>query len=220
MLSRSLIISSISAIAVQVPVLCFASGVPTLDVATGIILQSNAVAQETQALNALKTAKNGIEQARQQHETYKSMNSGNDKLGRFLNDPALNKVLPMGPWAELYGSVKDIAAMRKQYGLTSSNANVQAKFDRMLASIYALERTYDASTQRVKNAEQLRAKLDEVETPQQKEDLQLRYQQELLEQQNQQMRLANIRLLQEQQEKLENQGRAQAFDDFMLGRSK
>ncbi len=65
----------------------------------------------------------------------------------------------------------------------------------------------------------LRARLNEVTTPQQKEDLQLRYQQELIELQNQQMRLANMQLLQQQQEKMENEKRAQDISDFYFGKS-
>ncbi|KPX48839.1 VirB5 protein, partial [Pseudomonas syringae pv. helianthi] len=93
------------------------------------------------------------------------------------------------------------------------------KFDQMMSVADALERNYNASTERVKNAEFLRARLNEVTTPQQKEDLQLRYQQELIELQNQQMRLANMQMLQQQQEKMENEKRAQAFRDYMRGKT-
>ncbi|RML97017.1 hypothetical protein ALQ86_200117 [Pseudomonas amygdali pv. eriobotryae] len=89
----------------------------------------------------------------------------------------------------------------------------------MMSVADALERNYNASTERVKNAEFLRARLNEVTTPQQKEDLQLRYQQELIEQQNQQMRLANMQMLQQQQEKMENEKRAQDISDFYFGKS-
>ncbi|EGH17110.1 hypothetical protein Pgy4_29315, partial [Pseudomonas savastanoi pv. glycinea str. race 4] len=44
-------------------------------------------------------------------------------------------------------------------------------------------------------------------------------QQELIEQQNQQMRLANMQMLQQQQEKMENEKRAQAFRDYMRGKT-
>jgi type IV secretion system protein VirB5 len=196
-----------------------AAGVPTLDAVTGMILESNAVAQAKQALDALSAAKDGIRQAEQQYNNYKSIVTGNDQLGGFLNNPALNKVLPLGEWSDVYSTVQDIASLRRRYGLTSDSASVQQQFDRMLAATDALERTYNASTERVKNAEQLRAKLDQVQTPQQKEDLQLRYQQELLEQKNQEMRIANIQMLQEQQEKMENEKRGQAFKDYMSGKT-
>jgi type IV secretion system protein VirB5 len=196
------------------------AGIPTLDAATGIILENNAVQTAKQAADALKQAKDGIDQVREQYENYKSIITGNDKLGDFLNNPALNKVLPMDGWSNLYSSVKDIASLRERYGLTSDNASVQDRFDKILAGADALERMYDAGTQRVKNAEQLRAQLNQVQTPQQKADLQLRYQQELLEQQNQQAQMATMQMLQRQQEKADNAKRAQAFSDYMTGKSK
>ncbi|NJP03482.1 P-type DNA transfer protein VirB5 [Pseudomonas sp. hsmgli-8] len=196
-----------------------AAGVPTLDAVTAAILESNALAQAKQALAALNTAKDAIRTAEQQYSHYKSIVTGNDRLGGFLNDPALNKVLPLGGWSDVYSTVQDIAGLRQRYGLVSDNPSVQARFDQMLAAADALERNYNASTQRISNAEQLRARLDQVETPQQKEDLQLRYQQELIEQQNQQMRLANMKMLQDQQEKIEDTKRAQDFKDYMSGKT-
>lgn len=201
------------------PLTSAATGIPTVDVAAGVLLQNNAVAQAAQALDALVTAKNGIEQAKAQYDHYKSIVSGNDKLGGFLNDPSLNTVLPLGEWSQVYSSAGDIAGLRQRYGLKSDNASVQEEFDRMLATADALERNYNASNERVKNAEALRAKLNEVETPQQKADLQLRYQQELLEQQNQQMRLANMQMLQQQQEDMEDRRKAQAFRDRLNGKT-
>ncbi|KWS10992.1 P-type DNA transfer protein VirB5 [Pseudomonas syringae pv. tagetis] len=194
-------------------------GVPVLDPSNLLALKANALAQAKQAMDALSTAKDAITQTAQQYNHYKSIITGNDMLGGFLNDPALNKVMPLGDWADVYSTGRDIASLRDRYGLTSDNASVQAKFDQMMSAADALERNYNASTERVKNAELLRARLNEVQTPQQKEDLQLRYQQELIEQQNQQMRLANMQMLQQQQEKMENEKRAQAFRDYMRGKT-
>ncbi|WP_225776369.1 P-type DNA transfer protein VirB5 [Pseudomonas sp. Marseille-Q5115] len=210
-LSAVLLASAVPALAV--------TGVPTLDAVTAAILESNAVAQAKQALEALNTAKDGIRQVEQQYNNYKSIVTGNDKLGAFLDNPSVNKVLPLGEWSDVYDTAQNIASLRDRYGLTSDNASVQAKFDRMLSAMDALERNYKATTERVSNAEQLRAKLNGVQTPQQKEDLQLRYQQELLEQQNQQMRLANMQMLQQQQEKMENVNRGQSFEDYMSGKT-
>ncbi|KPW36299.1 MULTISPECIES: P-type DNA transfer protein VirB5 [Pseudomonas syringae group] len=194
-------------------------GVPVLDPSNLLALKANALAQAKQAMDALSTAKEGITQVAQQYNHYKSIITGNDMLGGFLNDPALNKVMPLGDWADVYSTGRDIASLRDRYGLTSDNASVQAKFDQLMSAADALERNYNASTERVKNAELLRARLNEVQTPQQKEDLQLRYQQELIELQNQQMRLANMQMLQQQQEKMENEKRAQAFRDYMNGKT-
>ena len=218
-MKRKLIAIALSTMVLTGAQLVYATGVPTLDVVTAGLLESNAVAQAKQALEALNTAKDAIQKAEAQYNNYKSIVTGNDKLGNFLNNPAMNKILPMGDWAKLYSSVQDIASLRSRYGLISENASVQARFDQMLAATDALERTYNASTERVNNAEMLRAKLNTVETPQQKEDLKLRYQQELIEQNNQQMRLANMQMLQQQQEKMEDAKRAQAFSDYMEGKT-
>ncbi|KFF42178.1 conjugal transfer protein [Pseudomonas sp. BRG-100] len=220
-MKKTMIAAAISAALLTAALSTYAAvpGIPTLDGTTAMLLTNNAIQQAQEAMAALKTAKDGIKQAKAQYDNFKSIATGNDKLGDFLNNPALNKVLPMGQWADVYGTVKDIASLRERYGLKSDNVSVQAKFDRLLAAADALERNYDASTERVRNAEQLRARLNMVQTPQQKEDLQLRYQQELLEQQNQQMRMANMQMLVEQQDKIDNQKRAQAFSDYMKGKS-
>lgn len=196
-----------------------AIGIPTLDSVTAGLLTTNAMAQAKQALEALNTAKDAIREAERQYSNYKSIVTGNDQLGAFLNNPALNKVLPMGEWSDLYSSAQDIARLRDRYNLTSDNASVQEKFDQLLSVTDALERNFNASTERVKNAEQLRDRLNQVQTPQQREDLQLRYQQELIEQQNQQMRLANMQMLQQQQEKMVNEKRGQDFKDYMEGKT-
>jgi type IV secretion system protein VirB5 len=219
-MKKNVIALTLSVVLLGAVVPAFAAGVPTLDAISAALLESGNLAQAKQALEALNAAKDGIRQAEQQYNNYKSIVTGNDQLGGFLNNPALNKVLPLGEWSDVYSTVQDIASLRRRYGLTSDNASVQQQFDRMLAATDALERTYNASTERVKNAEQLRARLDQVQTPQQKEDLQLRYQQELLEQQNQQMRLANMQMLQAQTEKMDNAKRAQDFEDYMLGKTK
>lgn len=215
-----LIVGALSAALLTTAPIINAVGIPTLDAATGLILINNALQQAQEAMEALKTAKDGISQAKDQYDDFKSIATGNDKLGDFLNNPTLNKTLPMGDWADVYKNVQDISSLRERYGLKSDNASVQAKFDRWLAGIDALQRNYDASTERVKNAEQLRGQLNVVLTPQQKADLQLRYQQELLEQQNQHMRMLNMKILMEQQEKIEDKKRSQAFSDYMKGKTK
>lgn len=197
-----------------------ASGIPTVDIATGIILTDNAVQQAQEALDALNQAKAGIEQAKAQYESHQRMISGNSELADFLHNPALNTVLPMTEWWSVYSDAQNLPELRQRYGLQSDDPQVQKEFDKLLGATGALEENYNASTQRVKNAEQLRAQLNVVSTPQEKEDLQLRYQQEFLELQNQQMRMANMKALTDQEERLEDEKRAQAFNDYILGKTK
>lgn len=195
--------------------IALASGIPTVDAANLAQMLLDAQSQAQQALDALNTAKDGIAQAKAQYDHYKGIVTGNDQLGRFLNDPALNRLLPMGDWSEMYDNIKDIEGLRERYGLTSKNKDVQTQFDKLLAVAGVLEANYDASTERVRNAEKLRQKLDEVQTPQQKEDLNLRYQQELLELQNQQLRLTTMKMLSDEKLRIESQRAAQEFREKM-----
>ncbi|MEA6468641.1 conjugal transfer protein, partial [Salmonella enterica subsp. enterica serovar Newport] len=93
-------------------------------------------------------------------------------------------------------------------------------FDKLLRQAGVLEEQYKATNIRKKNAETLRNKLNEVQTPAEREQLVLRYQQEQLELANQQTQLQNTRYLMEQQEKLEQKKKEQNFVDYMLGKSK
>lgn len=198
----------------------YATGIPTVDIAALMTMATNAAAQAQQALDALNTAKSGIEQAKSQYDDYTGLVSGNSGMGSFLNNPELNKIMPLSAWSNVYSQAKNLPDLRQRYGLQSADSNVQAEFDKLLTVTGVLEDNYDASTERVKNAQQLREQLNVVQTPQQKEDLQLRYQQELLELQNQQMRMENMKLLMDQQTKLENTQRAQATKDYLRGKSK
>ncbi|WP_324729578.1 P-type DNA transfer protein VirB5 [Pseudomonas chlororaphis] len=219
-MKNKLVVAVLTAALLSAAPMVNASGIPTLDVATGIILQNNALMQAQQALDALKQAKEGIEEARAQFEAHRDLISGNANYGDFLDNPQLNKILPLSAWGDLYNDAKRLPELRQRYGLKSDSAQVQQAFDKMLATVGALEDNYDASTERVKNAAALRQQLNVVVTPQQKEDLQLRYQQELLELQNQQMRMENMKMLMDQKEKMENKQRSQAFQDYIRGKSK
>lgn len=202
------------------PAVSVATGIPTVDVANIAQLAANARQQADEALSQLSKAKDAIEQARSQYEHYKSIVTGNDQLGNFLNDPSLNQVLPLGDWNKVYTDTKNLADLRSRYGLTSNDPKVQQAFDHLLSQAGALEDTYNAASQRIKNAEQLRQKLNTVQTPQQREELALRLQQEQLELQNQQIQLQNMKLLMDQKEKMEGKKRAQDFWDYAVGNTK
>ncbi|ARM26283.1 MULTISPECIES: type IV secretion system protein [Enterobacterales] len=206
------------AMAISLPV--YASGIPTVDVANITQLVVNAQQQAKEALAQLDKAKEAISQAKSQYDHYKSIMQGNDKLGDFLNDPLLNELLPVSDWQDIYSQAKDLPNLRTRYGLTSSDPKIQAAFDKLLSQADTLEKQYDASNKRIKTAEGLRSRLNSVETPKDREQLGLRYQQEMLELQNQQAQLQNTRYLMEQQNKIDDAKRAQAFEDYMLGKSK
>lgn len=218
MLKKSMIAAVILAALSAAPVM--ATGIPVMDVASIYKMAEDAVQQAKQALAQLDQAKAAISQAKSQYEDYKGIATGNDKLGAFLNDPALNQFLPMKDWQEVYNNGKDIASLRDRYDLKSDNPQVQAAFDKLLAQAGALEDAYNASSERVDNAAKMREKLNEAVTPQQKSDLQARFQQESLELQNQNMRLQNMQMLMDQKAKIEDAKRAQDFKDYMYGKRK
>ncbi|HCA7081278.1 TPA: conjugal transfer protein [Citrobacter sedlakii] len=193
------------------PLLSQASGIPTVDVANIAQLVMNATQQAQQALDQLNETKAAIQQAKSQYDHYKNLVTGNNQLGNFLNDPLLNNVLPAKEWSDIYSDTKNLTDLRNRYGLTSSDPKVQAAFDKLLQQAGALEDTYNAASQRIDNAEQLRQRLNTVQTPQEREELGLRLQQEQLELQNQQIKLQNIQMLMDQKEKIEDKKRAQAF---------
>lgn len=183
-------------------------------------LVQNAQQQAQQALAQLEKAKEAIQQAKSQYEHYKSIMEGNDKLGSFLNDPYVNQLLPARDWQDIYNQTQDLTDLRKRYGVSGYEPEVQKVFDKLLRQAGVLEEQYKATNIRKKNAETLRNKLNEVQTPAEREQLALRYQQEQLELANQQTQLQNTRYLMEQQEKLEQKKKEQNFVDYMLGKSK
>jgi len=199
------------------PLLSHASGIPTVDVASIAQQVMNATQQAQQALDQLNQTKAAIQQAKNQYDHYKNLVTGNNQLGNFLNDPLLNNVLPVKDWNDIYSDTKNLTDLRSRYGLTSSDPKVQAAFDKLLQQAGALEDTYNAASQRIDNAEQLRQRLNTVQTPQEREELGLRLQQEQLELQNQQIKLQNIQMLMDQKEKIEDKKRAQAFWNKLEG---
>jgi len=197
-----------------------AVGIPTMSITEITQMIINAQQQASQALDQLSAARDAISQAKSQYDNYKGIITGNNKLGDFLNDPTLNSLLPVSDWQNLYTRSKDLTDLRARYGLQSSNNKVQAAFDKLLSQAGVLEDQYDATNKRVKTAEGLRTQLNTVQTPAEREQLNLRYQQEYLEIQNQKAQLENSRYLMEQKDKINDTRNAQAFEDYMLGKSK
>ncbi|MBG6246652.1 conjugal transfer protein (plasmid) [Candidatus Symbiopectobacterium sp. 'North America'] len=201
------------------PLPVIAEGIPTVSIAELTQMIKNAQQQASQALDQLTAARDAIAQAKSQYEHYKGIITGNNKLGDFLHDSTLNSLLPVSDWQDIYGRTKDLTDLRTRYGLTSSNSKIQAAFDKLLSQAGVLEDQYKATNKRVKIAEGMRNQLNTVQTPADREQLALRYQQENLELQNQKAQLENSRYLMEQKDKIEDTRRARAFEDYMLGKS-
>lgn len=192
--------------------------IPTISPAELAQQVTHAKQQSREAVAQLKKAKEAIAQTKSQYDHYQKLIQGNSKLGDFLNDPVVNNLIPMGDWEDIYNDIESLPNLRQRYGLTSVDPEVQKAFDQLLMKAGTLEKEKKASDQRVLNAQKLRAKLNVVQTPQEKQDLSLRYQQEMLELQIQQTRLQNTRALAEEKEKLADRKRGQDFKDYMLGK--
>ncbi|WP_310887390.1 type IV secretion system protein, partial [Pseudomonas syringae group genomosp. 3] len=116
-MKKQMMAYALSAVLVVGATPVLAIGIPTLDSSTLLALKVNALAQAKEAMDALSTAKEAISETAKQYNHYKGIITGNDMLGGFLNDPALNRVMPMGEWADLYSTGQDIASLRDRYGL-------------------------------------------------------------------------------------------------------
>ncbi|HFP0713899.1 TPA: type IV secretion system protein, partial [Escherichia coli] len=112
---------------------------------------------------------------------------------------------------DIYNQTQDLTDLRKRYGITGYEPDVQKLFDKLLAQVDVYEKQYDATVTRVNHAEELRNKLNSVQTPKDREQLALRYQQEMLELENQRMQLENTRYLMEQKERIENKKNEEDF---------
>ncbi|EKS5461602.1 conjugal transfer protein [Escherichia coli] len=198
--------------------LSYAGGVPTVSIAELTQMVKNAQQQANEALAQLNKAKEAIQQAKDQYEHYKGLLQGNDKLGSFLNDPYINKLLPMKDWDDIYNKTKDLTDLRKRYGIAGYEPDVQKLFDKLLTQVDVYEKQYNGTVTRVRHAEELRNKLNSVQTPKEREQLALRYQQEMLELETQKVQLENTRYLMEQKERLENKKKEEDFNNFMWGR--
>lgn len=198
----------------------FSGGVPTISVTELAQMVMNAQQQAREALAQLDKAKEAIQQAKSQYDHYKTIVQGNDKLGAFLNDPYVNKLLPANEWQDIYSQAKNLPDLRKRYGLSGYEPQVQKVFDQLLSQVGVLEDQYKATNTRLKHAEGLRERLNTVQTPREREQLALRYQQERLELEAQQAQLQNTRYLIEQKEVIEQKKNEEDFNNYMLGKSK
>ena len=132
-----------------------ASGIPVFDAST--FAQVVAQLQQTQQL---------LLNANKQLEAI----TGNSNIGRMLFESALSSYIPTsGDWSEIFEL--DLAPLLEQYGLSSENEAIQATYEKEVAVMVAAERSYQAQTQRLANIEALMDRANEVNNPQQREDL-------------------------------------------------
>ncbi|EBX4916013.1 TPA: conjugal transfer protein [Klebsiella pneumoniae] len=215
--------AKLSALAVLIAALSapvYSTGIPSIDAASIAQAAQHAKIQAQEALAQLNAAKDAIAQAKAQYDKYEGMVKGNANLGDWLRDENINDLFPTTDWADIYDDAENMGSLRSRYGLTSSDPNVQKQFDKLLAQAGFLEKNYKASSQRIKKINSMRKALNTAVTPQQKEDLALRLQDEQLELKNQEVQLQNTRLLMEQKEKINDAKYAQDMSEYYAGKTR
>lgn len=144
------------------PLAGYAQGIPTIDAASIVQLKMQ-----------LDEAKNMVSEAqaqwRQMERDFEAI-TGNDNIGRMLYEEDLFTYIPeSGDWREKSGY--DVTELAERYGLTSDDPVRQEEYERELSNMVAAERSYRAQTQRLANIEALMDRANEVDTPQQRQDL-------------------------------------------------
>ncbi|HHU1575858.1 TPA: type IV secretion system protein [Escherichia coli] len=198
----------------------YSVGIPSVDAARITQAAQQAQVQAKEALAQLNAAKDAIAQAKAQYEKYEGMVKGNANLGDWLRDDNISDLFPTSDWADIYDDAENIGSLRNRYGLTSTDPSVQKQFDKLLSQAGFLEKNYKASSQRIKKINSIRKALNSAVTPQQKEDLALRLQDEQLELKNQEVQLQNTRLLMEQKEKINDAKYAQDMSEYYAGKTR
>lgn len=191
-----------------------ASGIPTVDAATLAQSVLNGLEAAQQAKDQMQAYADQMNQAKDLFEQNKDMISGNWKLGDFLDSQLMNNILP-SDWEKIYNNIEDLTNLREKFGLTSDDPSVQKQYDKLLAGYDVMNKSLEANNQRVENLQKLGGLLNSANTPQQKEDLNLRFQMEYVNMQNEQIRLQNVSALMEKQKELERKKKVRTFMDNM-----
>ncbi|ENE6639022.1 conjugal transfer protein [Salmonella enterica] len=191
-----------------------ASGIPTVDAANLAQVVLNGLEAAQHAKDQMNAYTDMMSQAQNQFEQNKDLISGNWKLGDFLDSQLMNSILP-NDWENIYNNVTDLTNLRDKFGLKSDDPVIQKQYDKLLAGYDVMNKATKANNQRVENLQKLGSLLNSANTPQQKEDLNLRFQMEYVNMQNEQNRLNNISMLMENQKKLDEQERIKTFKENM-----
>lgn len=193
-----------------------ASGIPVVDVASIAQAVQNALEAAQHAKEQMAAYANIINQAKSQFEETKDMISGNWKLGDFVDQQLIDQIIP-DDWQDIYNDLDNLESLRNKFDLKSDIPEIQEQYDKMLSGFDFLEKSEELNKERAENLKELGNLLNSAETPQQKDDLKLRIQLEQVNIQNEQIRLANVSALMENQEKLERKKSNQAFINRMNG---
>lgn len=160
-------------LAINVPNIAIASGIPTVDVAgiaTTIAENLKTLAQLKQQLDALNEQ---INQAKQFANDTKRRFEGNWNLGDLISNDDFLRTLPQKTRDILIGNAAsfDIGKLRSKYGLLSDNSQTQKSYDALMKYAERLNAVYENTLKRIKNLEKIRDLANAATTPAQKQDV-------------------------------------------------
>jgi len=182
-----------------------ASGVPTIDIAAIIQSLKDALVRAKEFKQQINEAKNRLNEMKNTADHYKDMVEGHFDFEDILNDPNLNKELALDDWKDIYNDTTDLANMRDEFGMVSSDPKIQKMFDKKLQAYRAQTKYYEISKQRNDNLTNLLAQFKTATNPAAKADLANSIQFESAQIKNDSKMMETMTALMEQTSTLEHQ---------------
>ncbi|MDO4729501.1 MAG: type IV secretion system protein [Bacteroidota bacterium] len=159
-------------LAIAAPNIALAGGIPTADVA----MVTTTIAENLKTLEQLKeqlaATQEQIEQAKDFARNEIRRFEGNWNLGNLINNDPFLSSLPREVADSMIGAAtNNIDSLRKKYGLSTDNPEVQKHFDGLLKYADRLNSAYKNTIKRISNLKDIKTLLDTADTPAKKADV-------------------------------------------------
>lgn len=194
-----------------------ATGIPVVDVASLLQMVVDGLQTAQQFSEQISEARNQLNQLKDQANHYKDMVEGHYNFEDLVNDPNLNQFMNLDEWRDIYNDTSDLAAMRDEFGLHTSDTALQRRYDKKLQAYRTQQKYYEATVNRNNQLQQLVDQFTSATTPAAKEDLAnaIAFQQVQVE--NDQQMMKSMNGLMKEQAKLEQAQRAKAELELVWG---
>ncbi len=198
------------ALVLGLPLSVSATGIPTIDVAAIAQMIADGLEDAARFTQDMEEARNRLQEMKEQGEHYKNMVEGHWDYEKILNDPSLNDFFANEEWKDIYNNIDNIDELRDEFGMRSSNPEVQKGYDKELQAYAAKEAFYNTAVGRNKRMATLLNEFGSAATPAQKEDIanSIRFEQTQIE--NDSKIMASLSQLMEDQRRLEHEQKARA----------
>ena len=204
-------------IALLLPFGAFATGIPTIDIASITEMIKEASTEAKNFATDMSEARKRLSEMKSQGEYYKKMVDGHWNYEKILNDPNLNHFFALDDWKDIYNNVHNIDELRDEFDMHSDNPEIQSAYDQHLKMYAAQENFYNTTVKRNKHMQSLLEEFSNATTPSQKEDIanSIHFEQTQIE--NDGKMMASISKLMEDQSRLEHNASEGKKLDRLLG---